>query len=200
VSIEAPEAPAVVSLDDVLPDKPEIAAPPKRELPSEVPADKSDPGYTPRSRRGRPPKDQRARTTNVDPKDVKKAREAAKLEPKDFTGDLAAITDAVWLAGSQIAPVSPYAAILKANQAGLVSALNQAANQNGTVRNYVEKLSGGGNGSWMMSLSMVGVSMAMQSMQMARDPELRQQIVTANAEAAQNYFQQIAGSAQAQAA
>ena len=193
MSESAPEAPAVISLEDVLPDAPEVAAPPKRIV------DPEDPGYTPNPtpRRGRPPKDARARTTNVDPKDVKKTKDAAKLTPKDFTGDLAAVTDGLWLAGSQIPVAAPYAAVIKANQAGLVSALNQAANQNATVRNYVEKISGGGNGSWMMSLGMVGVSMAMQGMQMARDPELRKQVVEANAQAVQNYLTQISGAAQA---
>ena len=170
-----------LSLDEVLPPGPEVPAPPKREVMSQDSADDLEK----KAARRRPPRDQRARTTTAaaDPRDAKKAKEAAKLTPKDFSADLAAITDAVWLGASQLPVAAPYAAILKGNQAGLVSALNQAANQNATVRNYVEKISGGGNGSWMMSLGMVGVSMAMQGMQMAKDPELRRQVVEANAQA-----------------
>lgn len=181
--------PVSVSFADVAPPGPEIPAPPKREVPEvqdggEAPA--------PPKRRGRPRKEDRARTTTDTKPAVKKAA-PAKLTPKDFTADLTAVTDGLWLAGSQIPPAAPYAAILKANQAGLVASLNAAANQNATARAYVEKLSGGGNGSWMLQLGMVGVSMGMQAMQLARDPKLREQLVEQNSQAVASYLEKISG-------
>ena len=152
--------------------------------------------------RRRPPRDQRARTTNApvaNPKDAKKAKVAAKLEPKDFTADLTGVTDAVWLCASQLPVAAPYAAIMKMNQPGLVGALNMGANQNAQVRNFVEKLSGGGNGSWMMSLGMVGVGMFLQGYQMAQSPEFKQQVMAANQAAVQNYLAELSGQVQQQA-
>lgn len=67
---DAPTEALSVSFSDVAPAGPAYPAPPKKVELTEVPPDKSDPGYTPNTeekpkpRRGRPPKDTRARTTN----------------------------------------------------------------------------------------------------------------------------------------
>lgn len=183
------EAALALSLDEVLPPGPEIPAPPKR---SEMSKDTAD-ELEKKAARRRPPRDQRARTVNnaADPRGAKKVKEAAKLEPKDFTSDLTAVTDAVWLAGSQLPVSAPYAAIMKLNQPGLVSALNAGANQNANVRNFVEKLSGGGNGSWMLQLGMVGIGMVMTGYQMAQDPEVKKAVLAQNQEMVSAYVQSL---------
>lgn len=189
---DAPSEALSVNFSDVAPPGPEIPPPPKREaLPD--PHGDGQGEDAPKPKRGRPPKSARARTTTEAKSPAKAA--AGPVKPRDYSDDLTAVTDGLWLAGSQIAPVAPYAAIVKANQAGLVASLNTAANQNSTVRTYVDKLSGGGNGSWMLSLGMVGISMAMQTAQVMKSPELRQQFVESNAKAVQGYLEKISGQA-----
>lgn len=188
------EAPLAVSFTEVAPPPPAYEAPPKREAKDAPDEPKKNDARTETSeekpKRGRPRKDTRARTTK-DSTPPAKNGEKPPLKPKDFTEDLTAITDALWLAGSQIPPTAPYAALVKANQAGLVQALNAGANQNHTVRNYVEKLSGGGNGTWALQLGMVGIQIGMQGLQLARDKEFRDHLVQSNAQAVQNYLAQF---------
>jgi hypothetical protein len=72
-------------------------------------------------------------------------------------------------------PTQPVAAVIKYNQPQLVVALNEAAQSNSTVRNQIEKLSGSGSIA-LAGLGVVVASMAMQTLQIMRDPDLRQQM------------------------
>jgi len=181
---EAPEA--VVSLEDVLPPGPEIPAPPRRD--PTPPAGSDDPGYTPKPRRGRPPKS--ARTTK-DTTPASKDGKKEELKPKDFTEDLKAIGDGLWLGLSSIPVTAPYAALVHMHQDGLVSAINSGAQVNPGVRNAVEKLTSGTGSSWALHLGILGVNVAMQGYQLMKDPELRRQITEANAAQVQAYMQQM---------
>jgi hypothetical protein len=167
---------------------PEIAAPPKR------PVDTTDPGYTPnpKPKRGRPTKAERARTTDAPPP-VSKDK---PLPPKDFRGDLNAVGDGLWLGLSSIPVTSPYAALVHANQPGIVAAVNQGAQVNTGMRNYVEKLTSGGGNAWMLQLGLIGVNIAMQGLQLARDPELRRQLAEANTAQVQAYVEAVTGAVQ----
>lgn len=170
------EEPGVVSLDAVLPPEPEYdVPPPPRRDPDEEP---------------KPKRRSRARTTK-DTTPPGKKKEPVKLTPKDYTQDLTALTDAVWIAGSSIGMTAPYAAVLKMNQVQLVQALNAGANSNATVRRYVETFSGSGNATWVVQLGMVAVQMGMQGLQLSRDKEFRERLVEANSEALQTYLAQF---------
>jgi hypothetical protein len=176
----------VVSLADVLPDQPEIPAPPRRD--PAPPVGSEDPGYTPKPRRGRPPKSARTtKDTTSAPKDGKKE----ELKPKDFTSDLAAIGDGLWLGLSSIPVTAPYAALVHMHQDGLVQAINSGAQVNPGVRNAVEKLTSGTGSAWALQLGIIGVNVAMQGYQLMKDPELRRQVTEANAAQMQAYMQQM---------
>lgn len=143
-------------------------------------------------RRGRPPKSEAPRTTTKAP--VKKE----PLTPKDYRPGLTMVTDAAWFAGSAmpfIGPhTSPYAAILKLNQAPLVESLNLAANNNATVRKYVEMVSGDGSGAgamWMLNLAMVGATIVGQCYQVSRDKEFRDALLAQNAQALEHYVTEV---------
>lgn len=157
----------------------EPAAPPKRE-----PREPSQP------KRGRPTKDVRARTRDAKATDTK-AGKAAALPPKDFRADLNAVGDGLWIAASSIPVAAPYAALVHLHQPSLVDAINQGAQVNPGVRNAVEKLTSGTGSAWALQLALVGANIAMQGWAIAKDPQLRQQLVESNAAQIQQYMAQI---------
>lgn len=161
--------------------------PPKRPV-----ADKSDPGYTPNPapRRGRPKKGdpEASRTTDKAPVDKKKP-----LEPHDFTADLQATADLLWLGASTLPVAAPYAAIFKANSPAIVQAVNAGAQVNHDVRNFCEKMTSGTGNAWVLSLGMVGVTMGMQCWAAMQNPEMRAQLAQSNAHMANEYMNALAG-------
>jgi hypothetical protein len=100
---------------------------------------------------------------------------AEALPPKDYTEALDGALTGVWVATAGLPFTTPYAAVIAANKAGLVGALNAGANANPKVRAQVEKYTGGGGGLWQMQLAVVGAQMAMQTMQLMKDKDLRDQ-------------------------
>jgi hypothetical protein len=160
--------------------------PPKR-------VDKTDPTYTPnpdpvdKPRRGRPKKEDpadKSRTSKATPKEP--------LKPKDFTGELNATFDAVWLGGSQFPVAAPYAGVFHMYQPGLVHALNEGAQVNHGVRNFCEKMTSGTGNAWMLELAVVGVNMGMAMYSMSKNPEMAQAVAEANAVAVKEYVDGIA--------
>jgi hypothetical protein len=120
------------------------------------------------------PKRTRTRTAKTD-----KARTTATTSEKvdkDFTEDISNLTDGAWLVGASIPYTQPYAAVIKVNQPALIASLNSGAQNNSTLRGYIEKASSGAGGMWMVSLGVVSVNMGMQILQIAKDPELRNQL------------------------
>lgn len=154
-------------------DTPDVPAPPRRS----ASADKEVAQETEKrvAKRGRPPKS--ARTTTSAPPSKKDDK---KLEPKDFTGSLHAIGDTIWISASQLPVAAPYAALLHGAQPALVSALNQGAQSNVTLRKYLDSAEEGSSNMWMVSLAAIAVQVGMQGMALARDAELRKQVTEAN--------------------
>jgi hypothetical protein len=143
----------------------DVPAPPRMtpEAKAEVEKAKAEP-----RRRGRPPKADRARVETP-------PAPSEPLPPKDYTEALDGALTGVWVATAGLPFTTPYAAVIAANKAALVGALNAGANQNPKVRAAVEKYTGGGGGLWQMQLAVIGAQMGMQTMQLMRDPELRKQ-------------------------
>jgi hypothetical protein len=157
----------------------EPAAPPKRAADDEKP------------RRGRPTKATRARTRDAKPGDGKPGDKPKPITPHDFTGDLMAVGDGLWIGLSSIPFTAPYAAVVHANQANIVSAINAGAQVNPGVRNAVEKLTSGTGSALALQLAVVGANVAMTGWQIAKDPELRAQVVEANSKAVKSYMEQL---------
>lgn len=133
-------------------DGPAEQAPPKRQPKPKAEAD------TPAPRRGRPPKDEKARTTAAPVKD-------------DYTQDAQGLVGAVWTVAASIPVSQPYALVVESNADALVSALAEGAKHSGTIRAFVNS----GQSSWILGLASVGLSMGMQTWQLMKDPELREQ-------------------------
>lgn len=129
-------------------------APPKRQ-----PAPAADAPDAPRTRRPRQTKEDKARTTAPVP--VK----------DDYTQDAQSFVGAVWTVTASLPPTQPYALVVEANSDALVSALAEGAKHNSTIRAFVNS----GQSSWILGLASVGLSMSMQTLQLLKDPELREQ-------------------------
>jgi hypothetical protein len=144
---------------------PDVPAPPRMTDADKaaIEAKKAEP-----RRRGRPPKSDRARVETPKPA-------AEPLTPRDYSEALDSAVTGVWLAAAGIPYTTAYAAVLHANKAAVVGALNAGANQNAKVRAQVEKYTSGGGGLWQMQLAVVGAQMAMQTMALMKDKELREQ-------------------------
>lgn len=140
-------------------DTPPTQAPPRR--PPKPPADPD----APKPRRGRLPKAEQSRTTTA----------AASPVKDDYTADAEQTVGGLWAVAAMLPPTQPYALVIDANSDALVGALAAGAKHNSTIRKFV---SSGGN-SWMLQLAGVGMSMGMQALQLARDPQMRAQAAQA---------------------
>jgi len=89
------------------------------------------------------------RTTTMVPADPKKT--AAGVT--DYRADLAGLGQTVWMAGAMLPPARPYAALWMEALPGLIESWNTAAQKNGTVRGYVEKLAGDGSYAWVIGVT-----------------------------------------------
>ena len=131
----------------------DLAAPPKRD-----PAAAADPEKSGKSTR-----------TKAAPKPrVKKATPVKS----DYTEDAQTVVSSVWTVTAAIPPTQAFAYVINANANNLTAALAEGAKHSETIRNA---LTGGGEHAWKAQLGIVAVSMAMQTMQLLKDPELRQQ-------------------------
>ncbi len=137
----------------------DVPAPPRRP--------ESDP-EAPKPRRGRPPKEDRARVSTA-PSEPSRPVPA----PRDYTKDLNGLAEGVWLTLGLFPVSAPYAAIVRLNQPGLVAAVNSAAQKSPAVRRWVDQAATGSGGVWAVQLGVVAAGMALQTWQVMRDPELR---------------------------
>lgn len=137
---------------DVVPDE---VAPPKRQAPTAQPDD------APKPKRGRPPKAEKARTTD---------KAAAVVTKDDYTEDAQNLVGAVWTVAASIPVTQPYALVVHTNADALSGALAEGAKHNATIRAFVSS----GQSSWMLGLASVGLSMGMQAFAIAKDPQLRE--------------------------
>lgn len=116
-------------------------------------------------RRGRPAKDEHSRTES-EPKPSQKS-------DKDYTEQVAGLTTMGWAALAATPYTSAYATVIEANEQSLVAAGNAACQNNQQIRETVERWSAGGGGVWVLQLAAVGTNMAVQTLQILKDPELR---------------------------
>jgi hypothetical protein len=138
----------------------DVPAPPKRGEPQEKPD---------KPRRGRPPKNERARTSSaVSGPSGGKPGPAVKA---DYSEDAQALVAGAWTVAASIPFTSPYALVINANADALSSALAAGAKQSEAVRRFVSS----GENTWKLQLASVGLSMGMQTLQLMKDPELREQ-------------------------
>jgi hypothetical protein len=154
--------PEPIVIDGAEPDYP---APPKK-----------DPEAPQPSRRGRPPKD-----AHDKPRTAPKASAKPTGPPKDYTGALADTATGVWVSLSAMPVTRAYAAVWKQNIPQQVSAWNQAANQNSTVRTYAEKLASGEGGVWVLGVAMAAAPLAAGFWQVFKaTPDQRAQVAEHN--------------------
>jgi hypothetical protein len=138
------------------PPDPDIPAPPKREVP-QLPAEG----------------DQDHQADKPKPKPKPKPRVKTAAPPKaDYSDDAKTFVSGAWMLTAAIPVTSPFAVVISGNAAELVPALAEGAKHDETIRNF---LSGTGENLWKVQLGMCAVKMGMQSLAIARDPELRKQ-------------------------
>jgi len=138
-----------------------IAAPPDR-------AERAPEERTP-ARRGRPPKAQREKAP-------KKTTSKAAPVKDDYTEEITKAVSTTWMVAASIGPAQPYALVLHNSADALVSALNEGAKQNETIRRFVTT---SGEASWQIQLAAVAMQMGMQAYQMMGDKELREKAAEA---------------------
>lgn len=116
-------------------------------------------------RRGRPRKnpDEAARA----------ADKAAEVQAVDYVEAAAGVTTLAWATLAAIPYTCAYAAVVDANSANLTAALANGAKHNPKIRAALDKAATGGGGVYALQLAAVGANMAIQGLQIMRDPELR---------------------------
>lgn len=142
-------------------DGPDEQAPPPRRA---RPAAEAAAAEAPAKRRGRPPKEDRARTVAQAP--------AVK---DDYTDDARDLVGSVWTVAASIPYTQPYALVIEGNSDGLALALAEGAKHNTTIRSWVSA----GQSSWMLALGSVGLTMGLQAYQLMRDPGMREKAAEA---------------------
>jgi hypothetical protein len=170
------------------PDEPEAPAPPKRqELTEEELGAKygwtTGPNGERRAKRAKGRPRTQARLTEAPPQASEKPGKPPKSQgvnqiPKSLLQPLSELTSAVWMLCAAIPiPAEPLrvkvraqAAILKANQVGLVQGVDMMARHNGVIRRGVEMLTMGSAG-WVLPATMAVAPFCAQSAQLWRmDP------------------------------
>lgn len=124
-------------------------------------------GEQPRRRRGRPRKnpDEQARAAGQPPEPPK--------VPVDYSEAAAGVVTLGWATLAGIPWTTPYAIVVDANAADLTSALANGARHNPKIAAALEKAATGGGGVYMLQLAAVSANMAIQAVELMRDPVLR---------------------------
>jgi hypothetical protein len=151
-------------------DEPMAPAPPRKD--PDAPHGRTVSGAPKKAPGGRPPRHDKPR--------VSKTPVTQDSKPKDYTQTLAGTATAVWIAGSSVGPVKPYAALFKATSAGMVTAWNAAAQQNSQIRAVVDKLDSGEGGMWMLGVAVATVPFAMGCLELVKNPEARAMLAKQN--------------------
>jgi hypothetical protein len=147
----------------------DVPPPPKRDQNADdVQADKP--------KRGRPRNDART-TTSAKP--AGKPAKPGKTPPPvkdDYTEDATGLVQATWTVAASLPPTQAFAYVLAANADGLAAGLAEGAKHSTTIRTVV---AGTGGNTWMLQLGATGLNMAMQTMAILRDPDMRKQAAEA---------------------
>lgn len=140
-----------------------IQAPPRRqEKPAAAEAAK------PRGR-GRPRKDPDAK-----PRVTQKAPEPpAGAAPVDYDEAAASVVTLGWATLAGVPWTTPYACVVDANAPQLAGALANGARQNAKIAGFLDRAMTGGGGVWALQMASVGANMAVQTLELMRDPDLR---------------------------
>jgi hypothetical protein len=94
----------------------------------------------------------------------------------DYSEDIGGALTMVWMGLATIPYTRAHAAIVRAQTPAMVPAWNVAAQQNPTVRKYVEKLSGEGSWAWVIPVTVVTMPLLTGMWQVTRNRELRVQL------------------------
>lgn len=162
----------------------------------------------------RPKPKPRAKPKGDDTPRVAPAAETAPLPEGKYAEGLMASGEMAWLAlslnkgiaiGKRKTPegirpllalpdTRPYAAMFRQHLPALAKTWGDAAKQNATVRKYVSKIAGDGDGSWVLGVAFSSAMFAMGCATIARaeNAELRAQLAAANDQAVGEYMQQMA--------
>ncbi|HXC83863.1 MAG TPA: hypothetical protein VNV62_18600 [Trebonia sp.] len=92
---------------------------------------------------------------------------------KDYSEDIGATLTMVWMGLASVPFTRAHAAIVRAQTPAMVPAWNTAAQQNATIRKYVQKLSGEGSWAWVIPVTITTTPLAAGMWQVTRDASLR---------------------------
>jgi hypothetical protein len=95
---------------------------------------------------------------------------------RDYADDIGAALTMTWMGLATLPVTRAHAAVLRAQTPALVPVWNTAAQQNKTVRRYVEKLSGEGSWGWVIPVTLVTTQLGVSMLQVTRDQALRAQL------------------------
>lgn len=107
---------------------------------------------------------------------VHAAAAAAPSAPRDYTDEIAGGLTMLWMGTASIRWTKAHAAIIRAQTPALVPALNTAAQQNPTIRQGIEKLSGEGSWAWVIPLVVATTPLATGFWQVTRNSQLRAEL------------------------
>jgi hypothetical protein len=127
---------------------------------------------------------------------------------RDYTADLAGLGTSVWigasavrggklpLIGVKVPDLRPYAMLWHEHLPQLVGAWNQAAQQNATVRGWVDKMAGDGSWQWVIGVSVVSANFLAGAAELAKKDqpghaehaELRARYAQANDDTLRKYL------------
>lgn len=133
---------------------PEAPAPPKKD--PEAPYGRTADGTPKKGPGGRPAKAKAEQPRVMSP------ASAPGQPPKDYTQDLAELTEGAWFLMAQFPATQPQAAVLKAHRPSLVSGWSLAAANNRMIAAGVEMLTG--KGTWVAAVAMATAPFVMQSL------------------------------------
>lgn len=131
----------------------EMPAPPKKD--PEAPFGRTKDGAPKKAPGGRPPNPPKARVEQP-------TKATAPNDVKDYTQDLAELTEGIWFLMAQMPPTQAQAAVLKAHRPGLVHGWNIAAQNNAMIRSGVEALTG--KATWVAAVAMATAPFVLHSL------------------------------------
>lgn len=124
----------------------------------------------PKRRPGRPRKDPDAK-----PRVAEKPPAApAGAAPVDYDEAAASVVTLGWATLAGVPWTAPYACVVDANAPQLAGALANGAKQNAKIAGFLDRAMNGGGGVWALQMASVGANMAVQTLELMRDPALRQ--------------------------
>jgi len=130
---------------------------------------------------GRPPRDdsERPRTSDKPPSGApagETPKGQSSTSAKDYSEDIGGALTMVWMGLASVPFTRAHAAIVRAQTPAMVPPWNVAAQQNPTIRKYVEKLSGEGSWAWVIPVTVVTTPLVAGMWQVTRDKNLRGQL------------------------